>query len=265
VARQLKEGDGFGEIALLYNEKRTATIHTLSDCEVWCLNGSIFKKIVIKSVVLKRSTELGFLDRVDLFKNLDRYEKLSLLDGLKAHWYSKGEEIVRAGDIGDLFYIVEEGHVECWSKIFNYKREPMDRVIRKLTSGDHFGELALLNNEKRTLTVKCGSRKAKLLSLDRASFTRILGSIEQYLHLDYSDFCKSFDRVNMEEEDKKDNDITVNLSAFRKEVEMEHVQKNNWTYESSTEVNAALVATEQQAAMSSDDGSCNSCSQSTKL
>ena len=103
----------------MYNEKRTATIRTLSDCEVWVLDGPIFKKIVIKSVQQKRSTELGFLDRVSLFNNLDRFEKLSLLDGLKAQWYNKGEVIVREGDIGDLFYIIEEGHVECWSKIIN--------------------------------------------------------------------------------------------------------------------------------------------------
>ena len=70
----------------------------------------------------KRSTELGFLDRVDLFKGLDRYEKLSLLDGLKAQWYNKGEIIVREGDIGDLFYIIEEGHVECWSKVLNQNK-----------------------------------------------------------------------------------------------------------------------------------------------
>ena len=45
--KQLLEGDGFGEISLLYNEKRSATIQTLSDCEVWVLDGPIFKKIVI--------------------------------------------------------------------------------------------------------------------------------------------------------------------------------------------------------------------------
>ena len=88
-------------------------------------------------------------------------------------------------------------------------------MIRKLTSGDHFGELALINNEKRTLTVKCGSLKAKLLALDRDTFTRILGSIEQYLHLDYSDICQSFDRVvNLEEENKREN-ITVDMSGLR--------------------------------------------------
>ena len=90
-------------------------------------------------------------------------------------------------------------------------------MIRKLTSGDHFGELALINNEKRTLTVKCGSLKAKLLALDRDTFTRILGSIEQYLHLDYSDICQSFDRVvNLEEENKREN-ITVDMSGLREQ------------------------------------------------
>ena len=192
----MKEGDGFGEIALLYNERRSATIRTLSDCQVWVLDGPIFKKIVIKSVLHQRSTELGFLEKVDLFKNLDHFEKLSLLDGLKAQWYNKGEVIVREGDIGDLFYIVEEGHVECLGNVLNNKKQKVARVIRKLTSGDHFGELALINSAKRTLTVKCGSMKAKLLALDRDTFTRILGSIESYLHLDYSDFCRSIDNVN---------------------------------------------------------------------
>lgn len=189
-------------------------MRSLSECECWVLDGKIFKQIVIKSVVERRATELGFLDKVNLFKNLDRYEKLSLLDGLKAQWYHKGEVIVREGEIGDLFYIVEEGHVECWGKILNAKKQVNERIIRKLTSGDHFGELALINNEKRTLTVKCGSRKAKLLALDRDTFTRILGSIEQYLHLDYSDFCKSIDRTNEYDDEESKRNITVNLSGF---------------------------------------------------
>ena len=154
---------------------------------------------------------------------------------------------MRAGDIGDLFYIIEEGHVECWSKILNAKKQPVDRVIRKLTSGDHFGELALINNEKRTLTVKCGSLKAKLLALDRDTFTRILGSIEQYLHLDYSDICRSFDRVNQEEESKREN-ITVDISGLREQdilIDSQHVENNNWTHESSNEINAAFAPTSQ--------------------
>ena len=109
-------GEGFGEIALLYNDKRTATVRSLCECKIWTLDGEIFKKIIVKTVLNRRSTELDFLNAVELFKNLDRYEKLSLLDGLKAVWFDKGDTIVREGDIGDLFYIVEEGHVECMQK-----------------------------------------------------------------------------------------------------------------------------------------------------
>ena len=69
-------------------------------------------------------------------------------------------------------------------------------MVRKLTSGDHFGELALIKpNEVRTLTVRCGSEHAKLLSLDRNSFNRVLGQIDQYLHRDYSQEMKSFSIV----------------------------------------------------------------------
>ena len=37
---------GFGEIALLYNDKRTATVTATSDCETWVLNGDVFKHII---------------------------------------------------------------------------------------------------------------------------------------------------------------------------------------------------------------------------
>ena len=65
--------------------------------------------------------------------------------------------------------------------------------MRKLTSGDHFGELALINpNEPRTFTIRCGSDSAKLLAIDRLTFNRILGQIDQYLNRDYSQEIKSF-------------------------------------------------------------------------
>ena len=79
----MNPGEGFGEIALLYNENRTATIRALSNAVVWVLDGSIFKAIVASTVKKRRMTELGFLDKVDLFRNLDKYEKTSLLDGLR--------------------------------------------------------------------------------------------------------------------------------------------------------------------------------------
>jgi cAMP-dependent protein kinase regulator len=90
----------FGEVALLYDAVRTATITCTTDVEVWQLDGNIFKKIIIENSQQRRSTELGFIQRVDLFRNLDKYEKLKLLDGLKVQWFKKGDAIIRAGEQG---------------------------------------------------------------------------------------------------------------------------------------------------------------------
>lgn len=56
----------FGEIALLYNDKRTSTIKALDDCSTWVLEGQIFRSIIIKTTVLRRNTKLGFLDKVPI-------------------------------------------------------------------------------------------------------------------------------------------------------------------------------------------------------
>ena len=63
----LSNGVGFGEIALLYNDKRTATIRAAANCECWVLDGRTFKNIIIKQTLQKRNIKYSFLDRVDLF------------------------------------------------------------------------------------------------------------------------------------------------------------------------------------------------------
>lgn len=93
------------------------------------------------------------------------------------------------GDEGDNFYMVEEGEVECLKFA-----DPETSVeggdeeyvhVRDLSVGDHFGELALLQEVKRYLSVRVKSTTAKLLYMDRSDFNRILGNINKYLKKDY--------------------------------------------------------------------------------
>ena len=34
---------GFGEVALLYNDRRSASVRATADCSLWALNGNVFK------------------------------------------------------------------------------------------------------------------------------------------------------------------------------------------------------------------------------
>ena len=58
----MEGGTSFGELALLYNDKRSATILAVELCTAYILEGSLFKGIVIKSNMEKRTIKVGFLD-----------------------------------------------------------------------------------------------------------------------------------------------------------------------------------------------------------
>ena len=84
---------GFGEIALLYNDKRTASITAVTDCETWVLSGDVFKQIIAVNSIRRRNISLEYLDKVELFKGLEQYEKLKLIDGLKMDQVNAGEYV----------------------------------------------------------------------------------------------------------------------------------------------------------------------------
>lgn len=81
--KELPPGAGFGELALIYNDKRSATIVALEDCEAFTLDGFLVKKIIIESSMQKRSEHASFINKIKLFDSLDKAQKLKLVDGLQ--------------------------------------------------------------------------------------------------------------------------------------------------------------------------------------
>jgi len=62
-------GESFGELALLYNVPRAATIIVKSDeCELFSLDRNTFNSIVKESIEKKRDKYDEFLERVEILK-----------------------------------------------------------------------------------------------------------------------------------------------------------------------------------------------------
>jgi cAMP-dependent protein kinase regulator len=169
-------GGAFGELAIMYNAPRAATCVSSSPCKLWALERNIFKAIMTQSTTSKRDMYRDFLSKVPILESMTDYEQSTIADVLVEEVVASGEVICRQGEEGETFYIIKEGNITCTQTDANGQEVEMAR----LTSGDYFGEIALLTSKRRQATVTALS-DAKLLKIRRDTFDRVMGPLEDIL------------------------------------------------------------------------------------
>ncbi|KAF0685071.1 Aste57867_22999 [Aphanomyces stellatus] len=161
-----------GELALLHDSPRAATIKATSDVEAWILDRVTFKKVLMDTTLKQRKLYDAFVEEVPILSELSRYERLTLVDALKPIFFEEGQVILEEGSSSDDFYIISDGEVRC--------TRDGEEVSRRLGSGDYFGEIALLRDEARQATVTA-VQDTTVLVVDRSTFKRLLGPLESHL------------------------------------------------------------------------------------
>lgn len=186
--KNYQPGEAFGELALLYNAPRAATITADSECELWSLDRQTFTYIVKDSAQKKRDKYDEFLSKVKILSSMEAYERSKLADAIKEENYEVDEYVIREGDNGQTFYMLMEGTAIA-TKTMEPGKPPQE--VFNYKSGDYFGERALVKNEPRAANI-IATTPLKVVSLDRHSFKRILGPIEDILKRNmeiYDQFC----------------------------------------------------------------------------
>jgi len=168
-------GEGFGEMALLDRKPRGATVRALEACELWSLDRGHFERWVrdryeVAARIRASAEERAALAALPFFRGLDALELDRIAARLVTRRVPAGQTVFAEGDPGDRYYVVRDGQAEV---------SIGGAVIRSLSRGDSFGELALLYGHPRTATVTAQTDLV-LAGLGRDDFLRLVrGSREK--------------------------------------------------------------------------------------
>ncbi|KAF8770064.1 cGMP-dependent protein kinase like protein [Argiope bruennichi] len=157
-------GKAFGELAILYNCTRTATVKAVSDALLWVLDRRAFQTIMVVTGIQRQEENINFLKSVPLLKNLSNELLSKMADVL---------EVVRVTQK----VVTDDG-------LFT------EEEIRCLGRGEYFGEQALLREDKRTANVIAMEPGVECLTLNREISNMSAPSLsleEEYKHIQLDD------------------------------------------------------------------------------
>ena len=191
-------GGSFGELALMYNAPRAASIQAVTDCVLYALDRVTFRSILMENTARKRRMYERFLEEVPIFKSLEIYERHKIADALESIQYSDEDVVMREGDAGENFYLIESGEAVFYKSL----PDGTQKQVMVGKKGDYFGgkwsfwerkeekathflflfiiELSLLNDEPRAATV-IANGKLRCATLSKKAFIRLLGPVMDIL------------------------------------------------------------------------------------
>ncbi|XP_074476034.1 protein kinase cGMP-dependent 1b isoform X1 [Sebastes fasciatus] len=176
-------GKVFGELAILYNCTRTATVMTLIHVKLWAIDRQCFQTIMMRTGLIKHAEYMDFLKSVPTFEGLPEETLSKLADVMEETHYEDGEFIIRQGARGDTFFIISKGQVNVTQED-PANEEPTH--LRELTRGAWFGERALQGEDVRTANV-IASDAVTCLVIDRDSFKHLIGGLDDVSNKGYDD------------------------------------------------------------------------------
>ena len=191
------KGAVFGELAVMYDVPRTATITATSECSLWVLGRSTFQRLLRVESVSQRKEIYAFLKSAKIFATLTDRQLSRVTDVVESETFEPNTKIMTEGDDATAMYVIKEGQaVVSQSVPADSVREDEDgdgdgagsngadgeeqKLLGIMKEGEYFGERALLTSEPRSATVAAVSRVV-CLRIDRDAFLQLLGPLHEQL------------------------------------------------------------------------------------
>lgn len=178
----LPEGSFFGEMALLSDSPRAASVDAASDeTELLEISAALLSELSKRhppvAAALSKFCRQRILKNVmstsAIFRPFDGKDRRALIGRFQPREVAPSTAIIREGEHSDGLYVILSGAVDV-------VRE--GRVLAHLRDGEIFGEMSLLDKAPAGATVSA-TRRTSLLKLPRKDFDELIMSHPQILAL----------------------------------------------------------------------------------
>ncbi|HKP60546.1 MAG TPA: cyclic nucleotide-binding domain-containing protein [Polyangiales bacterium] len=193
---KLAEGSIFGEMALLSAAPRTASVLAHDDCDLLEFDCSELSHATSTLQSLGQTLEGFARERLinnvfatsALFKPLDGKQRMDLMRRFVSVDAAPGESLIREGDPGRGLFVVLRGEVVVTRAEGDTSLEgvdlsrsdvPVPGELARLGPSEVFGEIALLNQEPATATVRAARPGTTVLFLSRDYFERLITAVPE--------------------------------------------------------------------------------------
>ncbi|EAR82383.2 cyclic nucleotide-binding domain protein (macronuclear) [Tetrahymena thermophila SB210] len=196
MVKELRMGDSFGELALLKNSKRLATIICKEDCHFGVIDKKIFNLALKEKEEEKLNIQMRFLANSPLFSRLPKNTIKHLHMNAFYVQYQKGQPVYLEGQNSNSCFVIKSGEFTIYKTIQHVmkthekknqyltggEQKNLDIKISVLGKGELFGEIELIQGDSRCTSAFCSSLDGgELMIINRTDLENKVLCEEEYM------------------------------------------------------------------------------------
>lgn len=167
----LSTGNSFGDLSLLKDHPRNATVTCLSDCHLAVLVKEDYLRILGKIADKKISDFVEFLKEIPIFRSWSKKNLESLFYFFKPVMFNRKNSVYCVGSEPTHVYIVKSGEFEISKKkSFGGENKKVDMRVAILSKGEMFGDRECLEDIPREYNCACYSATGELYAITSKDF-----------------------------------------------------------------------------------------------
>eukprot|EP00559_Dactyliosolen_fragilissimus_P001619 CAMPEP_0184857692 /NCGR_PEP_ID=MMETSP0580-20130426/2842_1 /TAXON_ID=1118495 /ORGANISM="Dactyliosolen fragilissimus" /LENGTH=801 /DNA_ID=CAMNT_0027353433 /DNA_START=163 /DNA_END=2568 /DNA_ORIENTATION=+ len=163
-------GTSFGELALLYNCKRNATVKCTEECHLWRVDQLTFRNIIAHTAAETNKETMEILRKVPFVSELSDNYVNTIANAVSIVNFSEGEKLITKGEVGEAFFVIKEGNVA----VTDIEAGGITYDDIEIGPGDYLGERAIIAKEPRAANATALG-PVTTFRLTKEEFENILG------------------------------------------------------------------------------------------